>query len=183
MQFVLDALDFFHRDLVYIPLLFFIHVFANRISRWGVSQWVRDLTVRQDRGTSAHDAMTFSRTTSFIPHHHYNLNTTMSDAPTIFTKTSAFSLAGVLAVGLIAYVGSKLFLPKNARWQDRYTFIWLVSSLFKFTMQPPHPWRTCIVPTILPWGVTYTLIYRLSTRSSISCSKAPSYGSPSWVGR
>ncbi|KAF9465744.1 Emopamil-binding protein [Collybia nuda] len=43
----------------------------------------------------------------------------------IFTLTSAFSLAGVLAVGLLAHTGSKVFLPKNARWQDRYTFIWL----------------------------------------------------------
>ncbi|KAF8888999.1 Emopamil-binding protein [Infundibulicybe gibba] len=50
----------------------------------------------------------------------------MSTAPRpIFTETSAYSLAGVLAVGLVAYTGSKLLLPKNSRWQDRYTFIWL----------------------------------------------------------
>lgn len=72
----------------------------------------------------------------------------MADTATIFTKTSAFSLAGVLAVGVIAYVGSKVFLPKNARWQDRYTFIWLVSSFFKFVANVPtlanllcfYPW-------------------------------------------
>jgi hypothetical protein len=63
----------------------------------------------------------------------------MADTPTIFTKTSAFSLAGVLALGVIAYVGSKVFLPKNARWQDRYTFIWLVSSFFRSIMNVPNP--------------------------------------------
>lgn len=47
--------------------------------------------------------------------------------PTIFTATSAYSLGGVVTLGLIAYIGSKAFLPKNARWQDRYTFVWLVN--------------------------------------------------------
>lgn len=51
----------------------------------------------------------------------------MADTPTIFTKTSAYSLGGVVAVGLIANVCSKIFLPKNAKWQDKYTFIWLVN--------------------------------------------------------
>jgi hypothetical protein len=53
----------------------------------------------------------------------------MADAPTIFTKTSAYSLGGVVTVGFIAYLGSKTFLPKNARWQDRYTFVWLVNFI------------------------------------------------------
>ena len=47
---------------------------------------------------------------------------------TIFTPTSAFSLAGVAGVALVAYIASKALLPKNARWQDRYTFIWLVRT-------------------------------------------------------
>ena len=51
------------------------------------------------------------------------------DAATIFTKTSAYSLGGVVAIGLIAYIGSKILLPKNARWQDRYTFVWLVNHI------------------------------------------------------
>jgi len=53
------------------------------------------------------------------------MSTNAAGSLSIFTLTSALSLAGVLVVGIIAYVGSKVFLPKNARWQDRYTFIWL----------------------------------------------------------
>lgn len=52
----------------------------------------------------------------------------MSTSPPIFTATSAYSLAFVSAVGVAAYVASKSLLPKNASWQDRVTFIWLVSS-------------------------------------------------------
>ena len=54
--------------------------------------------------------------------------TTMSAAPPIFTATSAYSLAFVAAVGLTAYLAAKSLLPKDASWQDRFTFIWLVSS-------------------------------------------------------
>ena len=50
----------------------------------------------------------------------------MSAAPQIFTATSAYSLAFVTAVGIAAYVAAKSLLPKNASWQDRVTFIWLV---------------------------------------------------------
>ncbi|TFK69528.1 Emopamil-binding protein [Pluteus cervinus] len=49
----------------------------------------------------------------------------MSVEKPIFTETSAFSLAGVCAIGLIASTAAKVLLPKNARWQDRYTFIWV----------------------------------------------------------
>ena len=49
----------------------------------------------------------------------------------IFTATSAYSLAGVAAIAVIATTGAKVLLPKNARWQDSFTFIWLVRcSLF-----------------------------------------------------
>ena len=51
-------------------------------------------------------------------------DTTMNDD--IFTATSAFSLAGVLAIAIVAYYASYTFLPKSAKWQDRCTFIWLV---------------------------------------------------------
>ncbi|KAF5330262.1 hypothetical protein D9758_014449 [Tetrapyrgos nigripes] len=43
----------------------------------------------------------------------------------IFTTTSLYSLLGVAFVGTIAYVGSKVLLPKNATSKDRFTFIWL----------------------------------------------------------
>ena len=95
----------------------------------------------------------------------------MADTATIFTKTSAYSLAGVLALGFIAYVGSKVFLPKNARWQDRYTFIWLVSSLFNIVINVAH----------LHLEITFLL--RHSMHSSTSYSKAPSYGSLFSVGK
>lgn len=51
------------------------------------------------------------------------------EAPSIFTATSAVSLAGVLAAYLLASTAAQKFLPKNGRWQDKVTFIWLVSML------------------------------------------------------
>lgn len=41
---------------------------------------------------------------------------------TIFTATSFFSLAGVLSLGIIAYIGANLLLPKNAPWINRCEF-------------------------------------------------------------
>ena len=64
----------------------------------------------------------------------------MSDSPTIFTKTSAFSLAGVAGVGFLAYLGANKFLPKNARWQDRFTFIWLVSTFSRVKLAVVTGW-------------------------------------------
>jgi len=90
----------------------------------------------------------------------------MSSAPpsSVFTLTSALSLAGILLVCFIVYVGSKVFLPKTARWQDGYTFVWLV----------------CI-----PARVLYALdrkltniLSRHSTCSYTSHMKAPSSASP-----
>jgi hypothetical protein len=52
----------------------------------------------------------------------------MAEAPSIFTQTSAYSLAGVAGIGLLAHLGATALLPRNARWQDRFTFIWLVSA-------------------------------------------------------
>ncbi|KAI0755023.1 Emopamil-binding protein [Daedaleopsis nitida] len=60
----------------------------------------------------------------------------MSTAPPIFTATSAYSLAFVAAVGLTGYLASKSLLPKNARWQDRFTFIWLAfDGIIHFTLE------------------------------------------------
>ena len=64
--------------------------------------------------------------TSRLLHSH---SPTMSTAPPIFTATSAYSLAFVASVGLVAYVAAKVLLPKDASWQDRFTFIWLVCVL------------------------------------------------------
>ena len=45
----------------------------------------------------------------------------------VFTETSAYSLAFVAVVGVAAYVSSQRYLSKNASWQDKFTWIWLVS--------------------------------------------------------
>jgi len=45
--------------------------------------------------------------------------------PSVFTATSAYSLAGVAGIALVASTAARALLPKNAPWQDRATFIWL----------------------------------------------------------
>ena len=54
----------------------------------------------------------------------------------IFTVTSATSLAAVATLGLVAYLGAQALLPKNAKWQDRATFIWLVSRVSTASLSP-----------------------------------------------
>lgn len=56
-------------------------------------------------------------------------STKTSTTTTLFTATSAYSLGAVATLGLVAYIGSKTLLSKNAKWQDRATFIWLVGKL------------------------------------------------------
>jgi len=53
------------------------------------------------------------------------LDTTKATTTQLFTKTSAASLTAVATLGLVAYIGSKTLLPKNAKWHDRFTFVWL----------------------------------------------------------
>ena len=48
--------------------------------------------------------------------------------PSVFTATSAYSLAGVAGIALVASTAARALLPKNASWQDRATFIWLVRT-------------------------------------------------------
>ena len=61
-----------------------------------------------------------------------------STPPTIFTATSAYSLAGVVTIGLLSYIGSKTLLPKNARWQDKATFAWLAfDAMIHFSFEGP----------------------------------------------
>lgn len=48
------------------------------------------------------------------------------EAPSIFTATSAVSLAGVLSAYLLASAAARRYLPRDGRWQDKTTFIWLV---------------------------------------------------------
>ncbi|KAL5482532.1 hypothetical protein ACEPAI_9126 [Sanghuangporus weigelae] len=49
----------------------------------------------------------------------------ISESPTIFTKTSAYSLAAVATIGFVAKTAAGALLPKSARWQDKFAFIWL----------------------------------------------------------
>jgi hypothetical protein len=78
----------------------------------------------------AHDRVTFTQVLTPIgAHTHINIMLETTTSPQLFTKTSASSLAAVATLGLVAYVGSKTLLPKNAKWQDRFTFIWLVSNI------------------------------------------------------
>lgn len=51
----------------------------------------------------------------------------MSTLDTVFNLTAAISLAAVAAVVPISIVSADILLPENARWQDRFTFGWLVS--------------------------------------------------------
>jgi hypothetical protein len=55
-----------------------------------------------------------------------------SPSVSVFTATSAYSLAGVAGIAVIATTAARTLLPKNAPWQDRITFIWLVrpTSIF-----------------------------------------------------
>ncbi|OBZ71297.1 Emopamil-binding protein-like protein [Grifola frondosa] len=60
----------------------------------------------------------------------------MSNASQIFTATSAYSLAFVTLVGVAAYASSKALLPRNARWQDRVTFVWLAfDGIIHFSLE------------------------------------------------
>ncbi|KAA1469705.1 Emopamil-binding protein [Dentipellis sp. KUC8613] len=64
-----------------------------------------------------------------------------STSPSIFTATSAFSLAGVVGIGLVAYTASRALLPKTARTQDRFTFIWLTfDALIHFIFEGSFLW-------------------------------------------
>ncbi|KZT12078.1 Emopamil-binding protein [Laetiporus sulphureus 93-53] len=68
----------------------------------------------------------------------------MSSAPDtlpIFTQSSAYSLGFVVVVGIVAYVSSNLLLPKNASWQDRFTWIWLAfDAMIHFTFEGSFLW-------------------------------------------
>lgn len=54
--------------------------------------------------------------------------------PEFFTATSAYSLAGVAMIGFTASTAANTFLPEDARWQDRATFVWLVSIKFRMRL-------------------------------------------------
>ncbi|CAL1713273.1 unnamed protein product [Somion occarium] len=51
--------------------------------------------------------------------------------PTIFTETSAYSLAFVAVVGAVAWISSKTLLPKTARRQDKIAFDAMIHFTFE----------------------------------------------------
>jgi hypothetical protein len=57
------------------------------------------------------------------------LETAPPPPPSVFTATSAYSLAGVAGIAIIATTAARKLLPRNAPWQDRVTFIWLVRTV------------------------------------------------------
>ncbi|KAH0832072.1 Emopamil-binding protein [Lanmaoa asiatica] len=60
----------------------------------------------------------------------------MSSLDEAFTLTSAIALAGVATIGFIATTCANTLLPKHARWQDRFTFIWLTfDALIHFSFE------------------------------------------------
>ena len=64
---------------------------------------------------------------------------TPSLSPSVFTATSAYSLAGVAGIAIIARIAAGALLPRNAPWQDRVTFIWLVRTvLHTHPFTPPN---------------------------------------------
>ncbi|KAI0057795.1 Emopamil-binding protein [Artomyces pyxidatus] len=70
-------------------------------------------------------------------------------APSIFTLTSAYSLAGVLGIYAAAHTASRALLPAHARWQDRFTFIWLTfDALIHFIFEGSFLWLSVFGRTV-----------------------------------
>lgn len=102
-----------------------------------------------------------------------------------FTATSAYSLAFVSAIGVVAYFSANVFLPKRATWLDRFTWIWMVlrTSFVAHTSQAlMHLHRrsmpsftshgrpfSCTIPCLgAPWHLVLAPSLRW-VRISVSC--------------
>jgi hypothetical protein len=60
----------------------------------------------------------------------------LTQPPSVYTATSAYSLAAVAGIAVFASTAARALLPKNAPWQDRATFIWLTfDALIHFTFE------------------------------------------------
>jgi hypothetical protein len=59
--------------------------------------------------------------------------------PSVFTAISAYSLAGVAGVGIVATAAGRTLLPQNVPWKDRVFFVWLVRG---GQTTPFHPLTT-----------------------------------------
>ncbi|KAJ3558686.1 hypothetical protein NM688_g772 [Phlebia brevispora] len=61
---------------------------------------------------------------------------TTETAVPFFTTTSAYSLAFVSSIAVVAYVSANAFLPKRSTSQDRFTWIWLTfDALIHFSFE------------------------------------------------
>jgi len=59
-----------------------------------------------------------------------------TNAPTLFTATSAYSLIAVAFIAVVAYTGSRKLLSPQASFTDRATFIWLAfDALIHFSFE------------------------------------------------
>ncbi|KAI0725633.1 Emopamil-binding protein [Fomitopsis betulina] len=64
-----------------------------------------------------------------------------AEALPVFTQSSAYSLAFVAVVGVAAYISCQKYLPRNASWQDRFTWIWLAfDAMIHFTFEGSFLW-------------------------------------------
>ncbi|KZT23475.1 Emopamil-binding protein [Neolentinus lepideus HHB14362 ss-1] len=58
-----------------------------------------------------------------------------------FTATSAYSLAAVVVIGLLANFGANTLIPRSAKWHDRATFIWLAfDAMIHFSFEGSFLW-------------------------------------------
>lgn len=74
---------------------------------------------------------------------------TMSQ-PSVFTAISAYSLAGVAGVGIVATAAGRTLLPQNAPWKDRVFFVWLVrgGQTTPFHPDPFFSWASLTTRTL-----------------------------------
>jgi hypothetical protein len=93
-------------------------------------------------------------------------------SPSVFTATSAYSLAGVAGIAVIATTAAGTLLPKNAPWQDRVTFIWLVRTTTHGSLSHPNHFFSglLLTTTVIPFPLRCT-IYGNATTYYLSKSK------------
>jgi len=68
-----------------------------------------------------------------------------SPSPSVFTATSAYSLAAIAGIAVIATAAARTLLPKHAPWQDRVAFIWLVRTP-SFPLPKSFFWASLMIP-------------------------------------
>ena len=63
----------------------------------------------------------------------------MSEESQVLTLSSVGGLAYVAVIGLLANMSAKVYLPKTAKWQDKFTWFWMVRTFLPvFTTFSDH---------------------------------------------